>query len=575
MAKLRIAGAWVGVLEVELDQWTVHMLKDELAKRSNSGPDSIKLICAGRILKESDENPNLAEIGVKSNAKILVSRIKVDEGQALGEQLQAEEERSAKLARLKNAAAGLAERHSDGSIPLDDYNIELENQSGQKVNLGSETDQRAMMMGLMMHVKGKHLIREHLYKDALEVLAMGEEAFSLCDPKLIEHIDNVPILQIDMVWCYFMLRDIRWLSDAGARLAKARRGILRTHGKDASRVRLLQGGCSTELALHLRLELLEGVVAYHGGQIEKCRGLLTSAQEKFHKLQVSDEALSLLMSMGYKENEAKRALKMNNQNVESAISFILEEREKAAQKHAENIQRKNEIKELKRYGKTMLGKAVDLAKLNYISSIGFDRELAAEALRRNENDTHKSLDNLTNPELNSKIQLDIETRKRKRQDRAKEAIISELVSMGFERSRVISAFTACGTKEAALDQLLSSEPEPNNGESTSREESGLEVLSNSASNLADEERPDEGPSSPAGSEMRDAEIEKELATQLDMEDALTDYDIDVTKEAEAINEYLALLNSSSSSSRKCIAVDYVPNWPLFLEHPEKARHSNI
>lgn len=38
--------------------------------------------------------------------------------------------------------AGLSTRHSDGSIPLEDYNIELEDQSGQKVNLGSETDQR-------------------------------------------------------------------------------------------------------------------------------------------------------------------------------------------------------------------------------------------------------------------------------------------------------------------------------------------------------------------------------------------------------------------------------------------------
>lgn len=62
-------------------------------------------------------------------------------------------------------------------------------------------------------------------------------------------VDNVPILQIDMVWCYFMLRDIRWLSEAGIRLAKAREGIERSHGKDASRVRVLQNGRYPELAL--------------------------------------------------------------------------------------------------------------------------------------------------------------------------------------------------------------------------------------------------------------------------------------------------------------------------------------
>lgn len=62
-------------------------------------------------------------------------------------------------------------------------------------------------------------------------------------------VDNVPILQIDMVWCYFMLRDISWLSVAGIRLEKAREGIERAHGKESTRLRILQGGRYPELAL--------------------------------------------------------------------------------------------------------------------------------------------------------------------------------------------------------------------------------------------------------------------------------------------------------------------------------------
>jgi len=65
----------------------------------------------------------------------------------------------------------------------------------------------------------------------------------------LQLIDNVPILQIDMVWCYFMIRDIRWLADAGKRLEIARIGIERAHGKDSLRLRLLQGGRFPELAL--------------------------------------------------------------------------------------------------------------------------------------------------------------------------------------------------------------------------------------------------------------------------------------------------------------------------------------
>ncbi|XP_035550379.1 NEDD8 ultimate buster 1-like [Juglans regia] len=87
------------------------------------------------------------------------------------------------------------------------------------------------MMGLMLQANGKQLIRSENYKDGLEVLTMGEEALSLCNPKVIELIDNVPILQMDMVWCYFMLRDIRWLSVAGALLEKAREGMNMLMGK--------------------------------------------------------------------------------------------------------------------------------------------------------------------------------------------------------------------------------------------------------------------------------------------------------------------------------------------------------
>ncbi|KAL0451806.1 UNVERIFIED_CONTAM: hypothetical protein Slati_1158700 [Sesamum latifolium] len=365
MGKLRIGGAWSGVLEVEMDEWTVAMLRGEVANRSDcGGPHCINLICAGRVLKDGDGTEKLSHLGIRNNAKILASKVSADQdGKSVKDEFLAEEERSKKLSRLKAAATSLASRHADGSLPVEDFNLELENQSGEKVQLGSETDQRAIMMGLMLHANAKALIRRQQYTDALEVLTMGEEAFSLCDPKLIEMVDNVSILQIDMVWCYFMLRDITWLSVAGVRLAKAREGIERAHGKESTRLRILQGGRYPELALHLRMELLEGVVAYHSGQLQKSKKALISAQAKYFQLQVPDEALSLLMSMGYKEREAKRALRMNNLDVGSAVDFLVEEKLKKAQKREENLQRQKEIL--------------------------FEKDLAAEALRRNENDTKR------------------------------------------------------------------------------------------------------------------------------------------------------------------------------------------
>ncbi|CBI25569.3 hypothetical protein VitviT2T_016762 [Vitis vinifera] len=547
MEKLKIAGAWSGVLELELQVWTVSMLREEVAKRASCGPESINLIWSGKLLK--DENLKLIELGIKNNGKVLATRVCSDQGKSLKEEFMAEEERSSRLARVKAAAIALSKRHAAGSLPVEDFNIELEDQSGQKVHLGSETDQRAVMMGLMLHANAKQMIKKENYKDALEVLSMGEEAFSLCNPKVIELVDNVPILQIDMVWCYFMLRDIRWLSEAGIRLAKAREGIERSHGKDASRVRVLQNGRYPELALHLRLELLEGVVSFHSGQFEKSKKVLTSAQAKYFQLQVPDEALSLLMSMGYKERNSKRALRMSNQQLDLAIDFLVEEKAKKEKKREEDIQRRNEIMEQKRYGMTPLRKAVDLQSLHMLVSIGFEKELAAEALRRNENDTQKALDDLTNPETNSAIQLDIESRKRKRQRQANEAAIEELISMGFERSEVVTAVQTFGTKEQALNALLgTAKTNPTAPDDSNVIPSGS--MPDEASLGSWSEVGDAGGSSSAKKgEERDLEMEDELAEDLRNGDAFSDYDMEVTKEGEAINEYLTLLASADQSEK--------------------------
>lgn len=554
-AKLKVAGTWSGAIEVELEGWTVPMLREEVARRSGLSPDSINLICGGKVLKDGDGAAKLSELGVRGNAKILSTRVCVDQGKSLKEEAMAEDERSRRLARVKAAATALAKRHADGSLPLEDFNIELEDQSGHKVNMGSETDQRAVMMGLMLHSNAKQLIRRQKYKDALEVLEMGEESFSLCNPQFIEMVDNVPILQIDMVWCYFMLRDISSLSVAGIRLQKAREGIERAHGKDYSRVRLLQGGRFPEIALHMRLELLEGVVAYHNGHLDKSRKALTSAQEKFLKLQVPDESLSLVMSMGFKEHNARRALRMNNQDVGSAVDFLIEEKAKKLQKHEEDMKRRQELSEQKSYGVTLTKKPVDLQSLNELVSIGFEKALAAEALRRNENDTQKALDDLTNPETNAAIQNDIESRKRKRQRKSDKAAIEQLVSMGFERSSVVQALSGGCTVEQAMQQLLAqpqglpNQPENANPATDANPATASASSINNEDSGSTKEIDEEGDTSThAGMDDRDVEMEEELADELAQADALSDYDIEVTKEGEAIEEYLSLLASACGSS---------------------------
>ncbi|KVH93760.1 UBA-like protein [Cynara cardunculus var. scolymus] len=469
-AKLKIAGAWSGVLEAELEAWTVPLLKEQIASRLNCSKDSINLISAGKVLRDDDGAQNLIELGVKNNSKILVTRVSPDQGK----ELIAEEEKSSRLQRLKAAATSLAKRHADGLMPVEDFNLELENQSGEKVQLGSENDQRALMMGLMFHGKAKRLVKSRKYEDAMEVLTMGEL------------IDNVPILQIDMVWCYFMLKDISKLSVAGKRLEDARKGIERSHGKQSSRLRVLHGNSHPELAL---------------GDIEKAKKSLNSARSRCLLLQVPDEELSLLMGMGYGERSAKRALRMNNQDVERA-------------------------------------KAVDLQKLKELVSIGFDKELAAESLRRNENETQRALDDLTNPDTNSDIQLFIESRKKKRLRQTGDAAIEKLTSMGFARETVVAAVRAYGTEELALNHLL--EESVPNGDAPAN---NIGSTSGGGPLGAGETIPNDGDLSSFEQEIdRDVEMEEELTEDLQSEDAFSDYDMELTKETEAIEEYLGLVS---------------------------------
>ncbi|KAG0498565.1 hypothetical protein HPP92_003256 [Vanilla planifolia] len=507
MAKLKIAGVWTGVLELQLESWTLTMLRDEVARRSGKSSNCINLICGGKILKDGGGVQNLQQLGLKNNSKVLATATSSDQGKAVIDEEAAHADRSSKLARIRAAAESLAQRHAHGLLPLEDFNLELEDQSGQKVNFGSENNQRAVMMGLMLHETAKGLIRKQKYNDALDVLSMAEEAFSLCDSKTIEMIDNVPILELDIVWCYFLLRDISCLSMAGVHLAKAREGFKRSHGTDNMRFRLLQAGRPVELALYLRLELLEGIVAYYKGSLEESHKSLSAAKSKYDQLQVPDEALSLLMNMGYKQQEAKRALRMSGQNIQSAVDFLVEERAKKARRNQENVRRKDEIMEQKKFGMTPMNKPVSIHRLNELASLGFERYLAAEALRLNENDTQKALDILTDPEKNCCLQQKIDSRKRTRHHRQAPA-----ANAPGETSNASDN----PTTETAMLDMANEGDKLNNDAASSPHMSSLPA---------------------AAMHERDEKMEEELAKGL-KGDSFADYDLEISKEGEAIAEDL-------------------------------------
>ena len=75
---------------------------------------------------------------------------------------------------------------------------------------------------------------------------------------------------------------------------------------------MLHGGFKPELAIYVRLELLEGLsILYGGGNKVAARGSLLSAQAKWQQLAVSDDALAQLLSMGFTASEVSGSLQVS------------------------------------------------------------------------------------------------------------------------------------------------------------------------------------------------------------------------------------------------------------------------
>ena len=119
---------------------------------------------------------------------------------------------------------------------------------------------------------------------------------------------------------------------------------------------------------------------------------------------------------------------------------------------------------------------------------------------------------------------------------------------------MVEAIQGGGTVDQVMQRLLSeSAPNPIHALGNTM---GLEpfpavaandIASSSVPTVDDvgEDEGDDGPSTEGKvEEERDIEVEDELADGLAKVDAMSDYDIEVTKEGEAINEYLALLDSA-------------------------------
>ncbi|GJP40747.1 hypothetical protein CLOM_g405 [Closterium sp. NIES-68] len=546
------------------------------------------------------------EVGVRATSRLLVTgggkRLGGEiaaEGKRVVQEEAARKETEERLGRLRAAAAAIARRGragrggqgvrgdgnnddggNDGGGGDDDDNDDaellLENQSGQRLEMAA-IDKRSLVTGLLLHSHGRSLLSKGNFVEALPVLEMAEEAFNICDAKITESVDNIPMLLLDIVWCHYMTKDVANLASAKGRLAAARAALRRAHGADMSRLRMLQGNFRPELATYLRLDLLDAIAAYHSGDVEHARLLLASAQSLFQQLQVSDDSLAGLAAMGFSANEARRALRVAGGNVSRAAEFVILQRQRGAEKAEEDRRQRRLEREQRAYGRTPSGKKVDMRLLEELVTYGFARPVAAESLRQSDNSHQRALDALLDPSSLAALEVAVAEGRadgsRKRPSRGgadrgagvpSDGSVAALVALGFSAHQARLALEGSNNDvEAAAAALLQgvygeagSGGEGGSGEGVLGEgeggaEAGAEAGGVDGGGEAGEMEVEGGEGSEGGGEggseeERDEEMEGEIRKGVSG-DPYAEYDLDVSLEAAAIEEYSKLISTQEIS----------------------------
>ncbi len=267
------------------------------------------------------------------------------------------------------------------------------------------------------------------------------------------------------------------LFDAHDWLKKAEAGFIRSHGKNMERVKKLRGGFMPEKALYVRLHLLQGVVWYHmnAQSLGRAEMYIKTADQENKAISVSDAALSSLVAMGYPVRLSRRALRVcahptdANLAMSNAVTYVAT-KQAELQKRAERERKERDAeREQKRYGKTVMGKPVDLKKLHGLEQMGFDVWVIAQALRQTDNHEEKTLGLLTDEQqlkvLTRSVELD--RAERAKAERVRTAPlqvakymkeIDQLAGMGFDRKLTrYAVVTNTGNTQAAMAMLTSSD----------------------------------------------------------------------------------------------------------------------
>ncbi len=397
------------------------------------------------------------------------------------------------------------------------------------MSFSSDLVRQAVVTGMLLAAHGRKTLAEEDLSEATAALALSLEAFDTVPSAELSLIDNVAEASLDWCWSLFLAQDVSQLAQGAARLQAARAGLERAHGADLSRLRQLSGGgFAPQLASHVRLNLLEGVVAFLRGDVRAAQASLAAAAQHARSFHVDPDTLAECVSMGFTTTEATRGLRHCSGNLSQAADWMLSQRDAAQARTRRREEERRQRRELRALGKTRSGAYVDAAAVARLETLGYARSLAGAALRESDNIFDAALDILSDAARNDALQASLE-RKRKRADAKADSVaaLPPLIALGFSERQVKAALRQCDYDANAAAELLLLGALPD--EPHEPEQGGAGPAEN-----------DEGGG--AADCAPDPDMEAELATAV-KEDPLAAYDVDISAEVNAIEDYSARIRS--------------------------------
>lgn len=179
------------------------------------------------------------------------------------------------------------------------------------------------------------------------------------------------------------------MPDAQRRLDICEQSFRRSYGENMNRLIALKGNACPERALLMRLHLLQGVVLFHQNRRDEAYERLEIAGRELHELKVDDNAVEALVEMGYEPFEARLGLRACSGNLEQAVNFIQDRREKKRDARARSLKERKVNSKLSR--KSSDKDWVNPRSVCTLVEMGFPHDIVIGALKKSKNDLQRAV----------------------------------------------------------------------------------------------------------------------------------------------------------------------------------------